>query len=589
VAESDGLSAVELTSEDRSTHRRYREVIVVWVVLAILTTLRAWPDLRARTLRDTDDGTRLLQLRQLFGGQDWWDLTIERVGVAPVESHWSRHMDSLLALPMGILKPVIGEDAAELAAIIIVPLVLLAVALWLVSSIARLLSADGDVALYAVIAFGMTAAARNRLGPGGLDHHGIQIVLVLITIRLLMERGSPRSHLAAGIAAGVSMTVGLEMLPILAGVVAGVGIRWALGSDHPRYEYQALGTGLVASTIVSSVVFSPPSRLLSLDCDVMSLGFFGLVAIPALALALAGGRDWPVRRRWGLLLVSALVALAWFGMVSPTCVSGPYGALPKEVDRVWLDLIGETEGLIQTAVARPVYSVVLILGPVVAINELARRPRSRKHPGWIPLLLGLVVAFALIWWQQRQLPIVRALAAPPLGVFVVRCRQLVSSDLWRAVVGATLVVLLSGSAWTIIPRGGGSAEAIEVDGPCLGDGLLDELGRLRVGLVAAEVDLGPTLLLRTDHRVLSVPNHRAYEGVLATYEIFIADPPDAKSVVSSLGVDYILVCSDSPISGIWSADNTEGLLAALLEDNPPQWLSKVIDAGRSRVYAFDAH
>lgn len=561
------------------------EVVVVWSTLALVSTIRFWPDLVDRILRDTDDATRLVQVRELLAGQSWWDLTLDRIGLAGVEMHWSRHMDGLLAGPITILRPVIGVEAAELASMIIVPLALLLVALLLISSLARLLWPRQDVGLYAMIAFGLGASVLNRLGPGGLDHHGLQIVLVLLTLRMVQGPPSWRSGLGAGAAAGVSLTVGLETFPVLAAALAGVGIVWAYGSDRPKAWYQSLGVGLVSSGVASSLLFGPPGRLQSLECDVLSLGFFGLIALPALALAAVGGRKWSQSRRWVALGVMALVGFAWFGIVSPECHAGPYGSVPEVVHRIWIDLISETRGLLSIAARGPLDALGYALGPVVAFGFLARMTLLNRKPEWFPLSAALLMAMALGLWQVRTMPVAMALAAPVLGVVVVRIRDAAKWEPGRALVAVAAVLVLSGFPFGFIQSSLGSRSDAAAMEPCVTGTLLEHLDELEPGLIAAEVDIGPAILVHTDHRVLASPYHRAYEGVLAVYELFIADSGSDRRQAEYLGVSYVVVCDNSPLSDIWSADNEDGLLAALLDDDPPQWLEKVIDTGRTRVYA----
>ncbi len=242
-----------------SPRKAAAEFLLVWSLMAASTTITAWSSLQARTFRDPDDATRLVQVRELLAGQSWWDLSLDRIGNGIAEMHWSRHLDALLVGVILPLRPLIGAESAELVAIIAAPLGLLLVALWLVSSLARLLSPLEDIGLYAMAVFGFGAAALNRLSPGALDHHGLQMVLMLLMLRMLLGSPSWRSGLLAGVAGGVSLTVGLETLPVVAATTAGLAIRWAVDGARPRSEYQSLGLGLLAGGVA---VDSPlwPSR-----------------------------------------------------------------------------------------------------------------------------------------------------------------------------------------------------------------------------------------------------------------------------------------------------------------------------------------
>ncbi len=554
-------------------------------MLALVWTITVWSDLQARAFGDPDDAARLVQVRELSSGQSWWDLTLDRIGLAGAEMHWSRHMDGLLAGTMAVLRPVLGSDAAEIAAMIVVPLGLLLVALWLISSLARILWPGQDVGLYAMVVFGFGAGSFDRFSPGALDHHGLQSVLVLLMVRMVLVAPSWGARLVAGVAGGVSLTIGLETLPVLAAVLAGVGIGWAVGVTRPRAMYRWLGLGLVGAATVSSLLSGPPGRLFSRDCDVLSLGFFGLMAVPAVGLAVVGGSDWPPRLRWAALGAMGAAGLSWFALVSPTCSAGPYGSIPALGHRIWIDMIAEARGLTDIATAHPLEGVALALGPVVGLLTLAWIMRSSRTLEWMPLLVALGMTMVFGMWQVRMVPVAVALSAPVLGGLVVRIRNRVSWVPGRTVAALAAALVLSGFLFGLIGRQGSSTRDATALEPCVTEDLLDGLGELEAGSIAVEMNFGPAILVHTDHRILASPYHRAYEGVLTVYGLFVADPGEAESQARSVGVTYVMVCDGTAVSEAWSADNDEGLLAALLDDDPPQWLEKVIDTGRSRVYA----
>ena len=76
--------------------------LLVWCVLAV--GLLAALDLTLDPLRivkalgDTDDATRLMQVRGLLAGAPWFDTTLPLFGAPdPLVSHWSRLIDLCLA------------------------------------------------------------------------------------------------------------------------------------------------------------------------------------------------------------------------------------------------------------------------------------------------------------------------------------------------------------------------------------------------------------------------------------------------------------------------------------------------------------
>jgi hypothetical protein len=85
-------------------------------------------DNTARTLIDTDDAMRLVQMRDWFAGQGWFDLAQKRMAL-PYESHWSRLLDAALAGVFLFFSAFTDHALAERLLRVIWPLVLIAPAL----------------------------------------------------------------------------------------------------------------------------------------------------------------------------------------------------------------------------------------------------------------------------------------------------------------------------------------------------------------------------------------------------------------------------------------------------------------------------
>src|SRR5690349_8808642 len=83
---------------------------IAWLVVAIELLALYWGG-TAVTLLDTDDATRLVQMREFLAGHGWFDLTDLRVQPpAGVESTWSRLIDAGLA-GLFLLFRLVADDA----------------------------------------------------------------------------------------------------------------------------------------------------------------------------------------------------------------------------------------------------------------------------------------------------------------------------------------------------------------------------------------------------------------------------------------------------------------------------------------------
>src|SRR5687768_738104 len=98
-------------------------VVLVWLGFAAWFAFSKWNDIRFFNLADTDDNLRIMQVRALLGGQDWYDLRQHRFNPPlGADIHWSRLVDLPLAALILILRPIVGGGVAERAAVAIAPL-----------------------------------------------------------------------------------------------------------------------------------------------------------------------------------------------------------------------------------------------------------------------------------------------------------------------------------------------------------------------------------------------------------------------------------------------------------------------------------
>ena len=167
-------------------------VAIAWAMIAALLLVTNLPAMLAHRFPDPDDTLRMVQVRDLIAGQGWFDLTQHRIDAigGGVPMHWSRLVDLPLAAVILLLRGLIGQDAAETAALIIVPLLTFACALLLAARIAWRVIGE-EAAGFACLAMALSVPLVQQMRPMRIDHHGWQIVLVLAAMNGLMAR-SPR-------------------------------------------------------------------------------------------------------------------------------------------------------------------------------------------------------------------------------------------------------------------------------------------------------------------------------------------------------------------------------------------------------------
>src|SRR3954468_19948376 len=178
---------------------------------------------------DTDSAMRLVEVRDLRAGQGWFDTVQHRMNTPyGLPMHWSRLVDG----PLALLSLV-----SEQFALIAWPLVLMAALLLLLARLAERLG--GRAAAVAVLVLALLCPELYAtFTPGNIDHHGLQLVLMLVALLGVVEQ---RSRLTA-VAVAVSLGVGLETLPYV-----GLAIAFSLADQERarKFGLTLAGTALL--------------------------------------------------------------------------------------------------------------------------------------------------------------------------------------------------------------------------------------------------------------------------------------------------------------------------------------------------------
>jgi hypothetical protein len=538
------------------------------VVLAAVWVWRDWAALSALRLPDTDDVMRLQQIRDWLGGQRFGDLAQHRLGAAGLEMHWSRLPDLVPGAIIALLTPVAGAQVAELVAVILWPLLLFVAALMLIASIARALAVSPPIA---VIVAALAYPASALFLPGRIDHHGLQLVLLLVLVRAVIGPGGWRSGVAAGVASVASLVVGMETAPFLALGGGAVVLRWAVAGETERPRLLGYGAALVAGLALAALVFRT-SGWNAASCDAFAAPLWRAAQIAGLlplALALSGRwLDAPRARLVAAVAVGGL-ALAIALTLSTACLS-PYGGVDPLLERLWLSRVAEAQPLFGAPLDHAIGYLGLALAGLVATLWQWRRTRGS---GWVVLGAFQLAALALALVQLRGIYAGTLLAAPGLAALIAYARERGA----LALAGAWIV-----SAGFVYPALGGFIAPATPAATCDGRAVLAQLAAQPVGSVAAPIDLGAYALAETRHRVLAAPYHRNAAGNLAVYRLVDLPVGAARAEAKQLRVDLIADCG-----GAWDelgAPPAGSLRAALRAGTPPDWLTPVApDASVYRV------
>lgn len=562
--------------------RRWSDLGVALLLAGLLTlawTIQNWANLSALRLPDTDDVVRLQQIRDWLGGQGFGDLAQHRLGAPPgLEMHWSRLPDLVPAALIFLLSPLLGAHAAELTAVIVWPALLFAAALAFVARIARILGASGPLAaVVAVLAY----PATTLFMPGRIDHHGLQMVLLLVAVRAVVGSGTLGWGAAAGLASAAALAIGVETAPLLAILGAVSVVRWVTGAREGQARLAGYAVGLVLALVASAALLRTSGWTVP-ACDGFTATLWRAAQFAALAPLVLVGLGFVISapRQRGIAAL-ALAPIALFGALAlaPGCAA-PYGDVDPLLAELWLAHVAEAQRLLDAPLAQAVGYAGLMLAGIGAGAWAWRITRDRR---WQVLLALQLAALILTLIQLRGAYAGALLAAPALAALIAAARAkgvLALVPAW--LVSAGLLYPIAGNAFA--PR----AASITGSGDCSDPATLARLAALPPGTLMAPIDLGAWALAATPHRVVAAPYHRNDAGNGAMYRFFLGPIDNARDTAAAWKLDYVAMCPGDFDELGTQAQNPGRLSGALRSGRPPAWLRLVSPADQPlRVYAVE--
>lgn len=589
---SDIMTAATLTTQPLRTASRPAWLLDLCLAFAICALIYVYyasmgfPTM-ARPGGDNDSLMRLVEVRDLLGGQGWYDLHQYRVGPeGGFMMHWSRLIDAplagivLAASTLGASMPV-----AEQIALVLWPLFLMTATLFGLIQLARVLGSEHTI--FPAAALG--AGALYFVGiyrPASIDHHNAQIALTFAMLAFILKAPGHRYFPAlAGLCAALMLAIGMETAPYIA--VGGAAVALALLYGGPDDARRAAGFALsfAVATFAAFIINVSPSSWTVPQCDAMSsvqlsLGAFAGFGLAAVALIPAANVTF-IRRLVSLgVLGVAFAAVVRFGF--PQCLNDPYAAVDARLRDIWLNYIAEAQSVVALAgydwTKLLTYFVTPVLGLSVLAGLIWRDGASRERLIYAGFLSA---AFLVSCWQVRGSSFSVPLATVPLAIGIGMLREQVAarSSLARnvALIAAWVLsfnIVWSATASALSTRGETpGATSISAD-DCSADASYLRLAEMPKGTILAASDLGSAILVNTAHRVLSAPYHRNIAGNLAMIDAMLGSADQAEGIVRANNVDYVVLCRGNVENRNFSNRAPNGLMANLVAGNVPDWLKK---------------
>jgi hypothetical protein len=553
-----------------------------------LHALAGFPTLAAAN-GDNDSLLRLVEIRDLIGGQGWFDLHQYRMGPAGgFVMHWSRLVDATIAAIILAVTALTGKLATgETFALLAWTTPLMAAALAFLLRIARAVGDDWAV----VPAFIICAAALHFSGvfaPGDIDHHNVQLTLCLAAITALIVGRSYAAGIAAGAACALMLAVGMETLPYVAVAGLTASATYLLGDRAEAAKAAGFGLGLAGVGLAVFVATVPASNWLAPYCDAYSIPQFAVAAISGLGLAATAaspalGRTLSRRLRALLALGIAVAVIAV--TVFPQCLTDPYAGLDPRLQQFWLNQVTEAQPFWRVLSDDWVKAAGIYVTPVLALVVLGLRLRRRSNaPGWI-LMAFLTAAFAVSLWQARGATFSLPLAAIALAAWIGdwRHRTALTSDRTSMLRMALAWLVSLNVAWSAAAHAasvalGETASAATSTGTCERPADYALLAAQPPTTVLAISNLGSPILAHTPHRVMAGPYHRNVIGNLLTLDAFMGTAEQARPTIESNRIGLVAICRGNAETALLTGPAPAGLLAALTRGEPPDWLEKLPQA-----------
>ena len=566
---------------------RHWKLITVgaWLLFCAWFVYSRWSSIVTFNLGDTDDNMRMMQVRALLHGQDWFDLRQYRLNPPyGANIHWSRLVDLPLAGLILLLQPFVGGPKAQLIAAGVAPMLPYGILLFGVALTARRLI-DPRAYWLPILAMTVAGLTNSMFMPERIDHHGWQLALLSISIAGLADPKKVRGGLTLGISTALSLAIGLEMIIYLAIAGAAVALFWVADSRE-RTRATAYAVSLGGGVAFSFLVFASYANRAAV-CDALSpVWLSSLLVASALLLILAriSPGDWKIRL---LLAIGAGLVIAGFhAFMWPQCLSRLENVSP-EVKYLWLSHVRE---------ARPVYkhgwqvaTLILAIPVTGTIGWALLAWRNRVDADLFRRTLGCalsgIVAMLLLFWQTRTGPAAQLMtvvgAVAIIWVLVpvfdrsrfmlVRCGGVVVA----ALVGFGVLVPF---AFNVIPPKKMSPREVEVE---RANRLCNFIGSYRPialqpkGVVFTWVDLAPRLITVTHHDSIMGPYHRNGEQIADTMKAFRGSADQARQIFAKYHSDYLLSCPNSSTTTIFTSETPNGFYAQLARGQVPKWLTPV--------------
>lgn len=547
-------------------------------------------------MADIDDNVRRIQINDLLSDGEWYDRRLP--GVIDYTSHWSRIVDApyyLLTKGLSLFMP---NDEAALWAERLVPLGLLIVFICAFTAIIRRMASlanPSDPTILTLILTPILAlAAVLEFVPGRIDHHNFQILCVMFMAwGLLPKYDDQRRDLRAitiGLAIIISLSIGLETLPIILALLSVLVINAALGKSRPQYLCRHIGLTLFLVTVPFSLITLGLKDSTEAHCDAISAPWIIALSLGGFWLWL-GTRNWSLKgdqggsriacvtKRLFIFGVGSVIVLAITLWLFPKCLGGPFEMASPLARKLWLDGFGQEKSIFAVfSLSRYETYVKLVFFYLIlsAILAFVLAPHYKHWPNALKIFAIItIISVVFVIIQIRHIRLTAVLISLFVPMAVTQYRFSKPEILARIMRLSTALYLMPLGvmifAYLLIPKSDDpmTAHSILRWDTC-NDGDFSVLEKLPHGSIITPIGLSQFLFEQgRPHDLAAIQYQRSAKGIHDILTVFFTD--DTEAINAALAkYDYLAICRtrtslpllDSPIyASLNSGDDWKGLQA----------------------------
>ncbi len=612
-------STKNLNNDQRSVPQHFGIArIIMWTLLFQLAW--SWNTLKKIVndgmLLGPDDFMRLVQVRGLLAGQDWFDQTAYRMTPpAGADIHWSRLIDAPIAGFIYVFSPFFGQQLAERITAIVWPSLLLVLTVLVIVKICDALISNYN-RLLPVFFTVLCVTSLGQFSPGRIDHHNVQILLYACLLWSLINWRLAIANIAAGIIIPLSISIGLDVAAFIILFLAWFGLEWVVGNDKHGASLKRFALSMFFATIGLYGINISPDNWFSARCDANSFVYFSalisisvaMVLMASLSSVLSGPsstKNVVFRLMAGVVLGMGCVAILL--MLFPHCANGPYGALSEELNTRWLSQVVEAKTIFAVLEQSPEFwiktvaycALVLAIGAWVLTQDIANKNR-------VAVIYAAFAIAVLLSAVQFRVIAIGFFASVPVCVLAT---ELIARKLARKLPGKSTgekflktasivlsVILLSSTTWAIIggmvypQKAEASINQSAVVKPeifrktCFLESDYAKLAKLPKGQVLSDLNSASPILVFTHHTVLTGPYHRNQAAILDVLDFFQSEEKKARQISARNNIEYVTLCRTvkSPIISKEHANTIRGLIYS---GETPLWM-EAVSTNDDKVFVF---